>query len=319
MVTADEIYSCIERYSRIYIFSHVHPDGDAAGAVGGLAELIRHKFPDKKVYCIGEEHKLLSDLVPMDSVAEKSLHGALAIVLDTANIERISDDRWSTASFAIKIDHHPLHDAFGDIVWVDTEYASCCEMITELLVEWGGSTTATGAELLMHGIVTDTGRFRYPSVTSRTLNRAAHLLEKGADLQRIYDRLYAESVKEIRFKGFILSNFETTGRLVAHMSFTEDLLRSHGVKPSAALKNINLLSTATGIRVWAFFVEFKGRIRVELRSDGPPVNTVAAAYGGGGHALAAGATIDDWETAKKMVDDLYEAAEMAAATTTRRP
>ena len=54
---------------------------------------------------------------------------------DTANTERIDDDRYYNGNFLVKIDHHPNDDAYGDLVWVDTESSSCSEMIYEFYEE----------------------------------------------------------------------------------------------------------------------------------------------------------------------------------------
>ena len=54
-------------------------------------------------------------------VADEVYKGALVIVTDTANTERIDDDRYTDGDFLMKIDHHPNDDAYGDLLWVDTE------------------------------------------------------------------------------------------------------------------------------------------------------------------------------------------------------
>ena len=299
----------IARHQSIVIMSHFLPDGDAIGSVFGLAELIRHTFPEKQVFCVGEERASLADIAPMDTVEDAVFASSVVIVIDTANTARISDSRWDTGCRIIKIDHHPLQDEFGDVVWVDTEFSSCSEMVAHLMMEWGGRTSRRGADLTLHGMVTDTGRFRYSSVTARTLLYAAKLVNLGADLQQIYKRLYTERLLEVRFKGYILSNFEVRDNLVAHMRFPASLLRERGVNTSAAARNVHLLSGIEGIHVWVFFVEYDDYIRVELRSDGPAVNGTAVAYGGGGHLLASGAKIQDWGTADRIVDDLKILAE----------
>jgi bifunctional oligoribonuclease and PAP phosphatase NrnA len=296
----------ISEYKSIIITSHVHPDGDAMGSVFGLAELIRTEFPGTSVHCTGELKASMIGRLAMDEVEAQTFSHALVIVIDTANTPRIAEERWESGAYIIKIDHHPLQDTFGDLVWVDTAYASCCEMVADLMREWGGSTTKLGAELILHGIITDTGRFRYPSVTSRTLLCAAKLLSYGVDLQTIYAELYTESLEETRFRGFILENFEIRKGLVAYMKFPSAIFQQMGVKPRAALRSVNLLSTIAGVATWVFFVEEEENIRVELRSNGPAVNTVAARFGGGGHDKAAGARIESWAIADEMISDLYE-------------
>ena len=299
----------IARHQKVIVVSHLLPDGDAIGSAFGLAELIRHTFPGKEVFCVGEEKASLADIAPMDTVEDTVFAEAVVIVIDTANTPRIADPRWDTGRRIIKIDHHPLQDEFGDVVWVDTDFSSSAEMVAQLMVDWGGGTSERGAALTLHGMVTDTGRFRFPSVTGRTLLYASKLVGLGADLQQVYRRLYTERLQETRFKGYILSSFEVRDNLVAYMRFPAPLLRKCRVDTSAAARNVNLLSGIEGIHVWVFFVEYEDYIRVEFRSDGPPVNATAAAYGGGGHLLASGAKIHSWDTAGQIVDDLQIVAE----------
>jgi phosphoesterase RecJ-like protein len=314
-----EIREAIGNYATIIVTSHAHPDGDAIGSVFGAAALIRATYPGKTVLCVGEEKESLADIAPMDTVADEQFEDALVVVIDTANTERISDGRWRTAEYVIKIDHHPPQEDFGDLAWVDTGFSSCAEMVADLITEWGVLPDRAGAELTLYGMVTDTGRFRFSSVSARTLRYAAHLIEIGADLQMIYSRLYSERLREARFKGYILSNFGVKDDLVGYMYFPASLLQKHRVGKSAAVRNVNLLAGIDGISVWAFFVEYDDFIRVELRSSGPEVNKIASAYGGGGHVLAAGAKIDSWETAARMVEDLRDLAASRAASSRERP
>ncbi len=49
-----------------------------------------------------------------------------------------------------------------------------------------------------------------------------------------------------------------------------------------------------------------GQIMSEFRSNGPCVNEIAAKYGGGGHFLAGGATLDGWDTVEAIIADFEE-------------
>ena len=102
-----EILQKIEEYETIIIHRHERPDPDAIGSQGGLAELIKQNYPDKAVFIVGEEEPSLSFLMEMDTIDDTHYEGALVIVCDTANTERISDDRYYKGDFLIKIDHHP--------------------------------------------------------------------------------------------------------------------------------------------------------------------------------------------------------------------
>lgn len=127
----NKILSAIKMYDKIIIHRHIRPDPDAYGSQGGLAEIIKASFPQKEVYTVGQEDETLVYLRKMDKISDEVYEGALVIVCDTANTERISDQRYTKGDLLIKIDHHPNMDPYGDILWVDTEASSVSEMIYE--------------------------------------------------------------------------------------------------------------------------------------------------------------------------------------------
>src|SRR5690606_149642 len=134
----------------------------------------------KKVYAVGDHDESLTFLAKPDQVDDETFSGALIIVTDTANTERIDDNRYSTGDFLVKIDHHPHDDQYGDLLWVDCEASSVSEMIYELFAEGreykGWTLSDEAARLLFAGIVGDTGRFIFPSATEKTFEIAGHLI-----------------------------------------------------------------------------------------------------------------------------------------------
>ncbi|MER2115478.1 MAG: DHH family phosphoesterase, partial [Solibacillus isronensis] len=152
-----QIIDKIKQYETIVLHRHVRPDPDAYGSQIGLAELIRANYPEKAVYTVGEHDDSLSFMATPQQIEDAQFKNALVIVTDTANTERIDDQRYVNGEFLIKIDHHPNDDAYGDLLWVDTNASSCSEMIYELYEEgktyadWDMSDEA--ARLLFAGIV----------------------------------------------------------------------------------------------------------------------------------------------------------------------
>src|SRR5690625_594997 len=133
-MTKQKIIELIEAYDRIIIHRHVRPDPDAYGSQAGLQRLIQLSYPTKDVYIVGEEDPDLHYLVRMDEIADETYEGALVIVCDTANTERICDQRYKLGEKIIKIDHHPNIDPYGDLLWVNTDASSTSEMIYELFL-----------------------------------------------------------------------------------------------------------------------------------------------------------------------------------------
>src|SRR5699024_10796879 len=108
-----QIIQAIKQYETIIIHRHVRPDPDANGSQGALQAMIKHSFPGKKVFVVGETpDETLHFLNDMDYIKDDLYNDALVIVCDTANTERISDDRYELGDKLIKIDHHPNKDPY---------------------------------------------------------------------------------------------------------------------------------------------------------------------------------------------------------------
>ncbi|WP_017756100.1 DHH family phosphoesterase [Calidifontibacillus oryziterrae] len=305
-----EILEAIKNYGRIIIHRHVRPDPDAIGSQGGLAEMIKTSFPEKEVYVVGEDYESLVFLNKMEDVSDELYAGSLVIVCDTANQERISDSRYRLGEKLIKIDHHPNHDKYGDIVWVDTTASSTCELIYEFYLfgkNNGLTLNKKAAQLLFAGIVGDTGRFLFPSTNVKTFRYAADLLEYRFDSTKLYDQLYNTKVNVAHLQGYILQNFKVLESGVAHISLRKELLEKYNVTPTDASQLVSALGNIDEVLAWVIFVEEDDQIRVRLRSRGPVVNTVAQKYNGGGHPLASGATIYKWDETEPIIQDLMEA------------
>ncbi|MGV3488679.1 MAG: DHH family phosphoesterase [Tuberibacillus sp.] len=301
----DQIFQKIEDYKTIIIHRHVRPDPDALGSQGGLACLIKDHYPEKNVYVVGEEVPSLTYLNRMDHVPDSAYEGALVIVCDTANQARISDDRYNNGSCLIKIDHHPNVDPYGDLIWVDEKASSVSEMIASLYdIRQGLTMSNEAARLLYAGIVGDTGRFLYNNTTSRTFQMAGLLIRNEFDRQTLYDQMYETPLDLLRLNGYVLEHFELNEAGVGHMRLPLELTKRFGVTPESASLLINCFSSVSGIKSWVFFIEEPDQIRVRLRSKGPVVNTLAAKYHGGGHPMAAGATVYSWEECDRVLEEL---------------
>jgi phosphoesterase RecJ-like protein len=302
-----EILSAIKENQTIIIHRHVRPDPDAYGSQCGLAEIIKASFPDKKVLLAGLGEPTLEFLYKMDTVTDQDFEGALVIVCDTANQERICDQRYHTGAKLIKIDHHPNEDPYGDLLWVDTNASSVSEMIYEFYLsgkEDGLILPDKAAQLIYAGIVGDTGRFLFPSTTKKTLKYASELVEYNFAFTEIYDELYKTKVNAAKLSGYVLQNFNLSSSGAASMILTKEILDKFEVSASEASQLVGMLGNIEGLRAWVFFVEESDQIRVRLRSKGPIINELAKKYRGGGHPLASGASIYNWEEAKQVLADL---------------
>lgn len=300
------IIETIRQYETIIVHRHVRPDPDAYGSQGGLVEVLKATFPEKKVYAVGKEEESLNFMRRLDTISDETYQGALVIVCDTANVERIDDQRYTTGDKLIKIDHHPNEDPYGDIVWVDTTSSSCSELIYEFAKENNLTISDEAARLLYGGIVGDTGRFLYPSTTDKTFLYAGELIHYNFSRTELYDKMYEQKPNIVKLNGYVLQNFEMRNNGVGSMILSKELLQKYDAKPSEASQLVSVLGNVEGLIAWVFFIEEDDQIRVRLRSKGPVINGVAKKHKGGGHPLAAGASIYSWDEVEDVLRDVEE-------------
>ncbi|CAM3267118.1 DHH family phosphoesterase [Sporolactobacillus spathodeae] len=301
----EKIFEEIKASQTIIIHRHVRPDPDAFGSQGGLATLIKDNFPEKKVWLTGEKSESLDFLLTMDTVADEIYQDALVIVCDTANRERIDDQRFTQGRKLIKIDHHPVVDSYGDLEWVDPSSSSTSEMIARFCRSQPQlKLTPQAARLLFAGIVGDTGRFQYSNVTPETFETAAELVRQPFDRQDFFNHLYRNNVNVLHLNGYVLQNFTLTPEGVGFIKLSLDTIRHFHLQSSDASSLVNCFSSAENLKAWVLFSEEEGLIRARIRSKGPEIHLLAANYHGGGHPMASGATVYNWEEADQLIADL---------------
>ena len=305
-----QIIDTIEKYEKIIIHRHVRPDPDAYGSQIGLKEILLANYPNKEVYAAGEHEESLTYLAKPDTVERSLYEDALVIITDTGNTERIDGEFYTAGALLMKIDHHPDADPYGDVKWVDTGASSTSEMITSLF-EYGEQEKSwempsTAARLLFAGIVGDTGRFMYPSATVKTFDRASKLLKYDFDRETLFAGMYEIDRKVLHLQGYIYQNFEIDDNGAAYIKIDEAILKQFNVDASEASQLVSSLGEVKGICAWTILIEETDQIRVRLRSKGPVINGLAAEYGGGGHPLAAGASVHSWEEADELIEKLKQ-------------
>ena len=277
----------------ITLYRHERPDCDAQGSQFGLKNWIEENFPGKQVHALGTGICTQGSWPASDTADDEMIRNSLAIVLDTANTERIDDRRALMAKEIIKIDHHPDHDPYGDARFVYPEAAATCQILTE----WFSSETdlvlsEKTAKYLYSGLLTDTLCFRTSNTTAATLQAAAVLTQKGINIPEINRELFDSSLEEFRFETYVRSAAEIIDDKAAILVLHKEDLDAHHMPASEARNYIDQLGHIREIQVWAIFTETErdGRTVFDgsLRSKYAAVNEIAAEYNGGGHRNAAG-------------------------------
>lgn len=316
MEITDQIIEKIKEYHTIIIHRHESPDPDALGSQAGLAEIIRTTYPDKKVYQVGGSVGNLTWLANEDEISDDTYQDALVIVIDTADTPRVSDQRFLTGKFIVKIDHHPNDDPYGNINWINEKASSCAAMVVDLYNASHGELKMTkeAARLLYAGIVGDTGRFLYSNTTAHTFALASQLLKTGFDNAAITQKLNEVTLQQAKLQSYVYDHLTIAENGAAYIILFKEVLDKLGLNVQTASAAVSTPGRLSDVVDWLMFVEQSSgafKYRVHLRSKGPVINGLAKEHNGGGHPLASGAKAVDDAEAKEMIDSLIALTDKA--------
>ena len=298
----------IKEYDKIFIFRHFRPDGDAVGSSRGLAEILKATFKDKDIRLQNCDHSdYLAFLGGEDELAsDEEYRDALGIVCDTATAKRISNQKYSLCRELVKIDHHIPIESYAAYEWVEEERSSACEMIACFYDTFKDrlKINETAARYIYTGMVTDSGRFRFRSVSGETMRLAGVILGVGIDTDTLYANLYLKNLSEYKFEAYARRKMKFTEGGVAYLYISNSMKKRFGLTDEEASASVSLMDSIKGSLIWLAFIEGKdGSIRVRLRSRFVTVDKLANNYNGGGHACASGATVYSKKEMKKLIKD----------------
>ncbi|WP_439425923.1 DHH family phosphoesterase [Oenococcus alcoholitolerans] len=304
----EEIIKKIEKYHTVIIHRHQRPDPDAIGSQLGLKAGLQKAFPDKNIYAVGKEITGLTWVGQMDKVDDDTYKDALVIVIDTANAERIDDDRYKNGDYLIKIDHHPNDEPFGDLIWDEPQRSSCSEMVAYLLSDNDPlSLDKRSVRYLYIGICGDTGRFMYAS-TPETFIAVSRLYHYSAlvDFDAINREMSSISLVQARFSGKVYQDMKVEDH-VGWIVLTKEQIKAGHLGSEGTNFVVGMFGSIKEVVVWANFIENDdGSFRVRLRSKGPVISNVAKMHRGGGHDLASGAKAKDQDEISEIISQLKE-------------
>lgn len=304
----DNILTQIKAYDTIIIHRHINPDPDALGSQGGLAASIQAAYPHKRVLKAGGEVGNLAWLSTMDDVQDADYQNALVIAVDTADTPRVSDQRFNTGKFLIKIDHHPNDDAYGDLLWVVPDASSTSELIFDLIQHSAGQLklNAQAARLLYAGIVGDTGRFLYNNTSAHTLQVAAALIQEDFDPTALNNRMNAISFAQAKLQSYVFNHLHISKAGAGSVEIPLSVVNELGLTKDQVHAAVGTPGRLGEVVAWVIFVEQADGepYRVNLRSKGPIINGLAKQHNGGGHPLASGAKAQNREEIEVITQQL---------------
>ena len=294
----------------ITLLPHYKPDGDALSSCAALEYVLhRHDKQVETIYPGGMPSTIPTPPNPL----HKGFHSIvpnLLISCDTANAERLYLPEEFADVPLIVIDHH-ISNSLGDRAthtFMDATAASTCELLYSLLQTWGERIDTELANRLMFGVLTDTQCFRTSNTTASTLRIAADLVEAGADLNGMAQRMTQHKDENvIALWGMLMSHVKRDGSGLMWAVCLQEDLKEFGVDESALEGFVNQLAQMTPMDITALFYEQEdGSVKVSFRSKERDVNALAGQFGGGGHIRAAGMTSTESikETIKKVMHEV---------------
>ena len=298
----EAVVAALRDHDRFVVATHENPDGDALGSMLGATLGLRALGKDVLMY-LGGEAPLPGEygFLPLDEVLREvpdDIGERVLVTLDCANERRLGPDPaiLERAAMVVDVDHHHDNSRFGQVNLVVADASSTAEIVRDLLGELGVGLTPEIADALYVGLVTDTGRFQYTNTSPKAFRLAAELVEAGADVHGIFQRVY-ETVQFAKLK--LLARALERAQLYEGGSVVVSfLLRSDfddvGAEEPYSEGIIDYLRQAEGAELVALIREPPTdngpRHRISLRSsrDEVDVSAIAAKAGGGGHRQAAG-------------------------------
>ncbi len=293
----------IQNANSLVLSCHVRPDADALGSLLGLAlglEQIGKRVVPLSPDGVPAGYRFLPGWEKVQAHAS-GYHALgtfdIGIGLDADGSDRLGEAEAVILAqpLVIDIDHHTGPDPYGQIQVVDRTAAATGELVFQLLEQLGVRLTVEIATNLLAAVLTDTGSFRFNSVTPETFRIAAALTEAGAHPGPIFEAVYGRrAFAASRLLGRLLERLEASpdGRIVWAAIARSDF-QELGVDSEATEGFVDQIRMVEGSDVALFFREEpNGEIRVSLRSrGGVNVAQAAAEFGGGGHRAASGCTL----------------------------
>jgi phosphoesterase RecJ-like protein len=296
-----EVISAFRNYERFMLFTHVHPDGDALGAIMGTQLILRRLGKTADAFTqdpYSPEYGFLPNVREIRSKLSGPAQYDAAVLLDCGDLERVGDrflEAVKGSAFLINIDHHLVNKPFGNVSWVETGASSTCEMLFDLCMSLSLPPDKDLATALYTGILTDTGSFRYSNTNARVFEIISALVGFGAEPARIAAHVYDSATPEkLRLLATVLGTmeFHASSRIVT-AQLSRSMLSNASSTYTESEGFINHLRSVKSADMAIFFRENDdGLIHISMRSRGDiNVARLAQRFGGGGHKQAAACRI----------------------------
>lgn len=311
-LTNKETLRLLREQDNFLILNHRRPDGDAVGSAAALCMGLRGM--GKTAY-IWKNPQTTDRYRPYlkDMEREDVPEGATIVSVDMATEGLLPlNGAMFQGKIQLAIDHHPSNDGYAALTRVEPRCAACGELLLELLKELG-PVTKEMAEALYLAISTDTGCFQYSNVTENTLRAAGELKALGADTYPINKIMFGtKSIARLRLEAALTegARFYAGGK-VAVTTITKELQESVGANEDDIDDISGFPRGIEGVEIGVMIRPAQeGGSKISLRTgESYNASDICAYLGGGGHAAAAGASVQG--TVEEARERILEAIEQA--------
>ena len=293
-----EVKKALDGASKILIFTHLNPDGDALGSsvafkkamesLGKKADIILEKPLSPYFDCFGDNFILREDI---DDDYD------LRVSLDCGDMERMGEVKDLFYGKTLSIDHHDSNKGFADINYVEAKSPATGLIIYKLIKYLDIKITKEIADAIYGAILTDTGGFMFSNTGAETHEVAAELIKAGADYYTLNKKLMQE--KEYHrnlLTAYAIKNMEfyKDGEICI-CTITNEEAKELNMTPEDTTGLTSVPRNVKGVEVGILLTEIvKGTVKASFRSDiKADVAKLAEKFGGGGHVRASGATFKD--------------------------
>lgn len=306
-----KLKSLIDNSNKIYIASHINPDGDNLGSINAMYLALK-KYKKENIYLIEDDeipdaHKFLPANKYMVKSKDLENNADLFISLDCADIDRLASAKFlfEGAKNTVSIDHHSTNTRFADLNIVDEASPATGETLYEVLKELNLEIDKDIATSLYSAISSDTGSFKYDSTRKETFLIAAELMDYNINLNEIAVNLYQKrSLGKTKLLLKVMDSLELyEDNKLGIVVLTDEDIKSCNARKSDADGIVEFVRDISTVELAIMLKEKSDCIRFSSRSKSyVDVTKIASKFGGGGHIRAAGATIySDIKTAKEEV------------------
>ena len=310
---ANILSSIVSSKGKCLIIPHQSPDGDCLGSSFTLSN-----FFDKHDI---EHFIIMDDIIPSNymflkkdnMITSEQVSGTYdyAVILDTSSLDRAgaTSDVIKRCQSLVVIDHHKTNCYFGDVNIVEM-VSSVGELLYNLYQEIDYTIDQTDAIGLYTSIVTDTGEFRYSNTSSQTLKVASALFDTGFDFENVSREIFSnQELKQVILKSTSLSAIELhSDNKLAMLTVSQDMLKKLSCEMYHSDGIVEAGRDITGVEVSVLLKEIDSKtVKVSMRSKAYlDVAEISLIFSGGGHARAAGCTVElslD-ETKQKIIEEI---------------